>query len=146
MHVQAHPAQARVLPCHCAGGFNVDEASHGGGGGAARPAAATAANAPPQRPPDAVLSERIPENAAALYRLSGDANPVGLSLETRITAYWFRTVHSFRMRSDLGQCCARESRHAACLNQHQELAAAAPTAPNSSVPHQQVFPAPEDCS
>ncbi len=33
-------------------------------------------NNPPARAPDAVVQERIPENAALLYRLSGDWNPL----------------------------------------------------------------------
>jgi len=43
---------------------------------AARPADATAQNAPPDRPPDVVLSEQTGASQAALYRLSGDLNPV----------------------------------------------------------------------
>ena len=38
--------------------------------------AATATNDPPQRPPDAVVTEKTSENQAALYRLSGDYNPL----------------------------------------------------------------------
>ncbi|HJL14567.1 MAG TPA: SDR family NAD(P)-dependent oxidoreductase [Sandaracinaceae bacterium LLY-WYZ-13_1] len=34
------------------------------------------ANAPPERAPDAVVEERIPESQALLYRLSGDWNPL----------------------------------------------------------------------
>ncbi|KAJ1979875.1 hypothetical protein H4R34_002669 [Dimargaris verticillata] len=37
---------------------------------------ATAANQPPQRAPDAVVRETTSENQAALYRLSGDYNPL----------------------------------------------------------------------
>jgi len=37
---------------------------------------ATAANAIPQRKPDAVLEEKTTENQAAIYRLSGDYNPL----------------------------------------------------------------------
>lgn len=33
-------------------------------------------NVPPDRAPDAVVEERIPDNAALLYRLSGDWNPL----------------------------------------------------------------------
>ncbi|CAE6462285.1 unnamed protein product [Rhizoctonia solani] len=38
--------------------------------------AATAANTPPKRAPDAVVEERTDEKQAALYRLSGDLNPL----------------------------------------------------------------------
>jgi len=38
--------------------------------------AATAANAPPQRAPDAVVEEKTSEDQAAIYRLSGDYNPL----------------------------------------------------------------------
>ncbi|KAG2188495.1 hypothetical protein INT44_001249 [Umbelopsis vinacea] len=38
--------------------------------------AATAANAPPNRKPDAVVTEKTNEDQAALYRLSGDFNPL----------------------------------------------------------------------
>ncbi|KAF2399008.1 peroxisomal hydratase-dehydrogenase-epimerase [Trichodelitschia bisporula] len=37
---------------------------------------ATAANKPPARAPDAVVSETTPTNLAAIYRLSGDRNPL----------------------------------------------------------------------
>ncbi|KAI7848797.1 hypothetical protein BDC45DRAFT_574559 [Circinella umbellata] len=40
--------------------------------------AATAANVPPQRKPDAVITEKTSEDQAALYRLSGDYNPLHL--------------------------------------------------------------------
>ena len=46
-------------------------------GAMARPAAATCSNTPPRRPPDAVFSEVTSPGQAALYRLSGDPNPVG---------------------------------------------------------------------
>ncbi|SAM08063.1 hypothetical protein [Absidia glauca] len=38
--------------------------------------AATATNAPPNRKPDAVVTEKTHEDQAALYRLSGDYNPL----------------------------------------------------------------------
>jgi len=38
--------------------------------------AATAANKPPSRAPDAVVEEKTSEDQAALYRLSGDRNPL----------------------------------------------------------------------
>ncbi|WP_394826568.1 SDR family NAD(P)-dependent oxidoreductase [Pendulispora albinea] len=34
------------------------------------------ANTPPERAPDAVVTEKVPENQALLYRLSGDWNPL----------------------------------------------------------------------
>ena len=46
-----------------------------------RPAAATAANAPPSRPPDDAFEQRLPRNAAALYRLTGDENPLHVDPE-----------------------------------------------------------------
>lgn len=46
-----------------------------------RPAAATAANAPPPRPPDDAFEQRLPHNAAALYRLTGDENPLHVDPE-----------------------------------------------------------------
>lgn len=51
----------------------------GGFGGAKKPAdrgAATAANRPPPRPADAVVESPTTEEQAALYRLSGDYNPL----------------------------------------------------------------------
>lgn len=51
----------------------------GGFGGPSKGAdrgAATAANIPPARAPDAVVEEKTAENQAALYRLSGDRNPL----------------------------------------------------------------------
>jgi len=51
----------------------------GGFGGKKKPAdrgAATAANKPPARAPDAVVEEKTTEEQAALYRLSGDYNPL----------------------------------------------------------------------
>jgi multifunctional beta-oxidation protein len=38
--------------------------------------AATAANAPPERVPDAVVEEKTADDQAAIYRLSGDYNPL----------------------------------------------------------------------
>ncbi|KAG5652323.1 hypothetical protein H0H81_005391 [Sphagnurus paluster] len=38
--------------------------------------AASAANAPPKRSPDAVMEEKTSPSQAALYRLSGDSNPL----------------------------------------------------------------------
>jgi (3R)-3-hydroxyacyl-CoA dehydrogenase / 3a,7a,12a-trihydroxy-5b-cholest-24-enoyl-CoA hydratase / enoyl-CoA hydratase 2 len=46
----------------------------GGWGGDSGPS--REANAPPDRAPDATVEERIPENQALLYRLSGDWNPL----------------------------------------------------------------------
>lgn len=51
----------------------------GGFGGPKKPAdrgAATAANVPPQRMPDVVVEEATTEEQAAVYRLSGDYNPL----------------------------------------------------------------------
>lgn len=46
-----------------------------------RPAAATAANDPPSRAPDDVFEQRLPLNAAALYRLTGDENQLHVDPE-----------------------------------------------------------------
>lgn len=46
----------------------------GGWGGARGPAGE--GNEPPDRPPDAVVAQTVPENQALLYRLSGDWNPL----------------------------------------------------------------------
>jgi 3-hydroxyacyl-CoA dehydrogenase/3a,7a,12a-trihydroxy-5b-cholest-24-enoyl-CoA hydratase len=46
----------------------------GGWGGDRGPSADV--NVPPDRKPDAVVEERIPDNAALVYRLSGDWNPL----------------------------------------------------------------------
>ncbi|RKP37972.1 hypothetical protein BJ085DRAFT_24282 [Dimargaris cristalligena] len=43
-----------------------------------RSPAALASNDPPARPADAVVSQHVPENQAALYRLNGDYNPLHL--------------------------------------------------------------------
>ncbi|CAG7851957.1 Peroxisomal hydratase-dehydrogenase-epimerase Short=HDE; AltName: Full=Multifunctional beta-oxidation protein; Short=MFP; Includes: RecName: Full=2-enoyl-CoA hydratase; Includes: RecName: Full=(3R)-3-hydroxyacyl-CoA dehydrogenase [Serendipita indica DSM 11827] len=43
--------------------------------------AASAANVPPKRAPDAVVEERTLSSQAALYRLSGDANPLHIQPE-----------------------------------------------------------------
>ncbi|RYP80961.1 hypothetical protein DL770_006037 [Monosporascus sp. CRB-9-2] len=51
----------------------------GGFGGQKKPAdrgAATAPNNPPNRPPDVVVESRTGEDQAAIYRLSGDYNPL----------------------------------------------------------------------
>ncbi|KAK9417724.1 hypothetical protein SUNI508_01481 [Seiridium unicorne] len=51
----------------------------GGFGGPKKPqdrGAATSANAPPQRMPDVVVEEKTTEEQAAIYRLSGDYNPL----------------------------------------------------------------------
>ena len=61
-----------------AGGFG----ERGGGENSPpRPAAATAANAPPSRPPDDAFEQQLPHNAAALYRLTGDENPLHVDPE-----------------------------------------------------------------
>jgi multifunctional beta-oxidation protein len=41
--------------------------------------AASANNAPPKRTPDAVVEEKTLSSQAALYRLSGDYNPLHVS-------------------------------------------------------------------
>jgi multifunctional beta-oxidation protein len=43
--------------------------------------AATASNEPPKRNPDKIVSEKTNENQAALYRLSGDRNPLHIDPE-----------------------------------------------------------------
>lgn len=43
--------------------------------------AATAVHKPPQRAPDAVLTEKTTEEQAAIYRLSGDRNPLHIDPE-----------------------------------------------------------------
>jgi multifunctional beta-oxidation protein len=56
----------------------------GGFGGAKKGAdrgAATAANTVPDRKPDAVITEKTSEDQAALYRLSGDYNPLHIDPE-----------------------------------------------------------------
>ncbi|KAG6917013.1 hypothetical protein DXG01_004278 [Tephrocybe rancida] len=52
-----------------AGGFGGKRAGNDRG-------AASAANTPPKRSPDAVLEEKTTHSQAALYRLSGDSNPL----------------------------------------------------------------------
>jgi len=59
------------------GGFGSDD----GEGKQRRPAAATAANNPPSRPPDDAFEQRLPFNAAALYSLTGDENPLHVDPE-----------------------------------------------------------------
>ena len=56
----------------------------GGFGGAKKGAdrgAATAVHKPPQRQPDAVVEEKTTEEQAAIYRLSGDRNPLHIDPE-----------------------------------------------------------------
>ncbi|KAJ3124865.1 hypothetical protein HK100_011079 [Physocladia obscura] len=56
----------------------------GGFGGptkSVRTGASVASNDPPQRPADLVVVEKTPENLAALYRLSGDYNPLHVDPE-----------------------------------------------------------------
>ena len=71
-----------------AGGFGGDEkrasptsSSSPSSSSPPRPAAATAANAPPSRPADDAFEQRLPQNAAALYRLTGDENPLHVDPE-----------------------------------------------------------------
>ena len=47
--------------------------------------AATAANIPPKRAPDAVVEEKTLSIQAALYRLSGDYNPLHASYSCQLT-------------------------------------------------------------
>ncbi|KAF9886520.1 hypothetical protein FE257_011427 [Aspergillus nanangensis] len=57
----------------------------GGFGGKKQPedrGAATAANTPPQRAPDRVVEEKTSEELAAIYRLSGDENPLHIDPES----------------------------------------------------------------
>ncbi|KAJ1671732.1 hypothetical protein GGF38_000579, partial [Coemansia sp. RSA 25] len=49
--------------------------------GPQRPAAATAENAIPKRTPDAVRTQKTSEDQAAIYRLSGDFNPLHIDPE-----------------------------------------------------------------
>jgi len=51
--------------------------------------AATAANLPPKRKPDAVLEEQTGTSQAALYRLSGDYNPLHVSSTVVLHSYRF---------------------------------------------------------
>ena len=56
----------------------------GGFGGPSKPSQrgrATAAYAPPKRQPDAVTEEKTSDDQAALYRLSGDRNPLHIDPE-----------------------------------------------------------------
>ena len=67
------------IRCIAAGGFRVDDTAATSSSSNSRPAAATAVNATPDRPPDAVFEERTSGSQAALYRLSGDVNPVSVA-------------------------------------------------------------------
>jgi 3-hydroxyacyl-CoA dehydrogenase/3a,7a,12a-trihydroxy-5b-cholest-24-enoyl-CoA hydratase len=51
-------------------------AVRGGGGWGGDRGPSAEVNVPPSRPPDKIVEERIPENQALLYRLSGDWNPL----------------------------------------------------------------------
>lgn len=53
--------------------------------------AATATNAPPNRKPDAVVTEKTHEDQAALYRLSGDYNPLHIDpdMSAMVSLFFF---------------------------------------------------------
>ena len=74
-----------------AGGFRVDGTAASGSKGEGRPAAAMTINAPPDRSPDAVFEVQTSGSQAALYRLSGDINPVRSSTFT-VLAAWLPTA------------------------------------------------------
>ncbi|EFJ44095.1 hypothetical protein VOLCADRAFT_95729 [Volvox carteri f. nagariensis] len=56
---------------------------------APRPPAAVAANNPPNRPPDAAATFPTSPNQAALYRLSGDFNPLHIDPRVRFSKHVF---------------------------------------------------------
>lgn len=57
-----------------------------------RRAAATAAHTPPARPPDFSVEQATPANVAALYRLTGDTNPLHVDKEFAALASFDRPI------------------------------------------------------
>ena len=94
-----------------AGGFRVDDTAASSSKG--RPAAATAINATPDRSPDAVFKVQTSGSQAALYRLSGDINPVRSSTFTVLAAWLFiactrRTMfHALHKQAKTAACRRR---------------------------------------
>lgn len=56
---------------------------------------ATAANAPPKRNPDAIVEEKTLPSQAALYRLSGDLNPLHVCVKDKLCISFPQSDHSF---------------------------------------------------